>query len=279
MISTAQDLSALIAGYTNNARFDSRHCAVLAAQLRRSAPADLSEVEAAALASVELAATQVTSVRLARLRVSPPALRGPRQELVTSWMALSSMLSALASVPGEAPQALQAKELLEVLFGGQTDFASFDAAALWDFSKVALQRIDEEALRPTLEALVPKMTLDAIEASVANVAEAIGVAGAPSELPAKRALAEARLRFSFAVATYARSLSLRVSLDDVSTATRFRAALAPIDGLRVSVTRGRSEEDLDELEEETEEPTAPNADEPTEPELPDDPEINPFISA
>lgn len=282
MISTVQELSALVAGYTNNARFDSRHCAVLAAQLRRSAPGDLSEMEAAALDAIERAASELTSVRLARLRVSPPALRVPRLELVASWSALSSMLSALASVPGEAPQALEAKRLLELLFPGQMDFVSLDAAALWDFSKVVMRRIEEESLRPALEALVPKMTLDAIETSIANVADAIGVAGPMSEQPAKRALAEARLRFAFAVATYARALSLRVSLDDVSTATRFRNALAPIDGLRVSVTRGRSEEDLDELEEETEEPSAPNAGgsvEPTEPELPDDPEVNPFISA
>jgi hypothetical protein len=279
MISTTQEVSALIATYTNNTRFDSRHCAVLAAQLRRSAPADLTEVEAIALAGIERAASHVTSVRLARLRVAPPALRVPRQELVSSWSALSSMLSALASVPGEAPQALEAARLEALLFGERTDFTSLDAAALWDFSKVILQRIEEESLRPALEALVPKMTLDAIETSVANVASAIGVEGPMSELPAKRALAEARLRFSFAVATYARALSLRIVLDDATTVARFRAALAPVDGLRVVLTRGRSEEDLDELEEETEEPTEPNADEPAEPELPDDPEVNPFISA
>ena len=282
MISTTQEVSALIATYTNNTRFDSRHCAVLAAQLRRSAPADMTEVEATALATIERAASHVTSVRLARLRVSPPALRVPRQELVTSWMALSSMLSAMASVPGESPQALEAARLEALLFSERTDFGSLDAAALWDFSKVLLQRIEEESLRPALEALVPKMTLDAIETSVATVAGAIGVEGPSSELPAKRALAEARLRFSFAVATYARALSLRIVLDDATTVARFRAAIAPVDGLRVTATRGRSEEDLDELEEETEEPSAPIAGggsvEPS-PELPDDPEVNPFISA
>lgn len=282
MISTTQEVSALIATYTSNTRFDSRHCAVLAAQLRRSAPTDLTEVEATALAAIERAASHVTSVRLARLRVSPPALRIPRQELVTSWMALSSMLSAMASVPGESPQALEAARLEALLFSERTDFGSLDAAALWDFSKVLLQRIEEESLRPALEALVPKMTLDAIETSVATVAGAIGVEGPSSELPAKRALAEARLRFSFAVATYARALSLRIVLDDATTVARFRSAIAPVDGLRVTATRGRSEEDLDELEEETEEPSAPIAGggsvEPS-PELPDDPEINPFISA
>ncbi|MCB9636906.1 MAG: hypothetical protein H6721_32765 [Sandaracinus sp.] len=280
MISTTQEVSALVATYTNNTRFDSRHCAVLAAQLRRSAPADLTEVEATALEAMERAASHVTSVRLARLRVSPPALRVPRQELVTSWTALYSMLSALASVPGEAPQALEAARLNALLFAEGTEYTNLDAAALWDYSKVVLQRIEEESLRPALEALVPKMTLDAIDTSVANVANAIGVVGPASDLPVKRALAEARLRFSFAVATYARALSLRIVLDDATTVARFRAAIAPVDGLRVVLTRGRSDDDdLDVLEEETEEPTTPNVEEPTEPELPDDPEINPFVTA
>ena len=255
---------------------NSRHCSFLARQLEAVAPADLTPEQREALVLLLTRGNEVDEVRKAQQRLAPPALRGPRNTMVTAWASLSGVLSALASVPAKvAPTGEEATKLSSVLFPEGVVFTTYDAGALWAASRV-LERIEEEGLRARLDAIVHPSVMQSIERAYAELAAAVGLDGNVTKLPPKRALLEATTRFSLAVAAYARALALKIDETDVDAITRFRDALAPIDPLRVSGRAGSVEEEGDEDEGDVEEPTPdPNA-----PFVPasDDPIDNPFIT-
>ena len=277
MLDQIQNAAAVLAQYTTTARFNSRHCSFLAQQLAAVAPADLTAEQREALALVLKRGDEVDEVRKVRQRLAPPALRAPRNTMVTAWASLSGVLSALASVPAKvAPTGEEAAKLSSVLFPEGVVFTTYDAGALWAASRVLLQRIEEEGLRARLDAIVHPSVMQSIERAYAELAAAVGLDGNVTKLPPKRALLEATTRFSLAVAAYARALALKIDETNVDAITRFRDALAPIDPLRVSGRAGSVEEEEEEDEGDVEEPTPdPNA-----PFVPasDDPIDNPFIT-
>lgn len=63
---------------------NSRHCSFLARQLEAVAPADLTAEQREALTLVLTQGNEVDEVRKARQRLAPPALRGPRNTMVTA---------------------------------------------------------------------------------------------------------------------------------------------------------------------------------------------------
>ena len=276
MLDQIQNAAAVLAQYTTTARFNSRHCSFLARQLQAVAPADLTPDQREALALVLARGNEVDEVRKARQRLAPPALRGPRNAMVSAWGSLSSVLAALASVPAKvAPTGDEATKLSSVLFPEGVVFTTYDAGALWAASRVLLERIDEEALRARIDAIVHPSVMQAIERAFEELGAAVGLDGNVTKLPPKRALQEATTRFSLAVAAYARALALKIDETDVEAITRFRDALAPMDPLRVAGRAGSSEEE-DEEEGDVEEPT-PDPDAPYVP-ASDDPIDNPFIT-
>jgi hypothetical protein len=241
MFAQTQNAAMLIASYTSNARFNSRHATPLAIQLQGAAPVGMTEAQRTALGLVVRRADEVDEVRKARLRMSPPALRGPRNALASAWTALHGALLAVASVPAElGPEGPEAGQLAASLFPEGTMFAQADAAAVWSHSKVLSERIEEEGLRARISTLVSPKLLAAVQRAHAQLGAAMGLDGSASAMPSSRALADATARFSYAVAGYARALSVGLDESDVAAMERFAGALAPIDALRIS---GRAEEE------------------------------------
>ncbi|MCB9620859.1 MAG: hypothetical protein H6724_15580 [Sandaracinus sp.] len=276
MLDQIQNAAAVLAQYTATARFNSRHCSFLARQLQAVAPADLTAEQREALALVLTRGNDVDEVRKARQRLAPPALRAPRNAMVTAWSSLSGVLSALTNVPAKVgTTGEEAAKLSNVLFPEGVVFTTYDAGALWAASRVLLERIDEEGLRARLDAIVHPSVMQAAERAFEELGAAVGVAGAPTKLPAKRALLEATTRFSLAVAAYARALALKIDETDPDAIARFRDTLTPIDPLRVTGRAGTVDEGDDE---DDSDPAAPTED-PNAPYVPasDDPIDNPFI--
>ncbi|MCB9601047.1 MAG: hypothetical protein H6720_11945 [Sandaracinus sp.] len=280
MLSQTQNVAAMVASYTNTARFSSRHCILLAHQLVRVAPTKLDKPQQAALDLVMVRAQEVEEVRKARQRVSPPALRGARMAVVTAWGAVHGALSALSTVPSEvAPIGEQASTLLVALFPeGNPGMIALDAGAVWTQSHTLFARIDEESLRARIDALVAPALLQTCERAFRRLGDAVGVTGELKPSTPKTALREANARFAFAVSAYARALSIGLDETDEVALARFQSALAPIDGLRIT---GRAADALDE-DEEDDEPSTPAdpVDDPDAPYVPasDDPIDNPFIT-
>ena len=277
MLGQTLNVAAMVASYTNTARFNSRHCILLAHQLERVAPAKLDKAQRDALDLVKVRALEVEEVRKARQRVAPRVLRSSRLAVVTAWGAVHGAQVALTSVPKEvSPIGAQAAELVTTLFPeGTPGMSALDAGAVWTEAHRLFARIDEEKLRKKIDALVAPALLQACERAFAQLGDAVGVSGELQPVTPKAALREASARFAFAVSSYARALSVGLDETDEVALARFQASLAPIDVVRVT---GRAAEVLDE-EEEGEEPEAPVVD-PDAPYVPasDDPIDNPFVT-
>lgn len=259
MFGQTQNVAAAVATYTSNARFNTRHCMGLALQLQHAAPADLTKDEKKALEALVARAKEVDEVRKSRARMSPPALRAPRQSLVTAWSSIQTALNAFVALPSDAESRTEAMAVQSALFPEGLEFLSLDALAIWGHSRLLLERMTEEGLRPRVAALVHAEFLSALDEAFSNLGDQLGVAGASAPMPPRRALADAAARFSFAVGAYARALALHLDDTDEVGLARYLTALAPID--RVRITRGGTstdaeldEEDLDE--EPTEDPTS-----------------------
>lgn len=269
MFGQTQNVAAAVATYTSNARFNTRHCMGLALQLQHAAPTDLSPDEKKALDALVARAREVDEVRKARARMSAPALRGPRQALVTAWSSIQTALGAFAALPADAESRAEAASLQSALFPEGLEFLSLDALALWGHSRLLRERMTEEGLRPRLAALVHAEFLSALDQAFSTLGDQLGVAGASAPMPPRRALADAAARFSFAVGAYARALALHLDDTDEVGLTRFVTALTPID--RVRITRSGTSTDA-ELEEDDEldddEPTEDPASDPVTPATP-----------
>jgi hypothetical protein len=269
-----------LAAYMSPVRFSSRHCALVARLLAAHAPSGLTDDQKRALDRVLARADAVDAVRKERQRVSAPALREPRNAMITAWSALYGALQAVAAVPRElSPAPAEAEALAWTLFPNGIGLASVDAAGLWSLSRMLLERIEEEGLRPRLAAIVNPVNLLAVEAAFATLGIAVGAEGPLVRLPAKRALFEATAAFSYAVAAYARTLAIGVDETEPEDLERFRAALASVDTYKI-VGRSRaglSEEDLEERDERDSEPETPDPDAPYVP-ASDDPIDNPFVT-
>ncbi len=242
MFNQAQNAATLVATYTNNARFNTRHCTALAIQLERVAPADLTADQRAALEAVGKRAAEVDEVRKTRQRLSPPALQAARHGTASAWSALHSALVAMATLPSElGPEAAEAERLDSSLFPEGTSFGLLDAVGLWSHSRVLLERIEEEGVRGRIESLVSPLLLRAVNRAHDQLGESIGVAGTSTvPTPSPRALLDASARFSYAVGAYARALSVGMEDTDEAALERFVAALSPIDALRVT---GKADDD------------------------------------
>lgn len=241
MFAQTQNAAMLIASYTSNARFNSRHATPLALQLQAAAPVGMTDAQRTALALVARRAEEVDEVRKARLRMSPPALRGPRNALASAWTALNGALLAVASVPAElGAEGAEAGQLAASLFPEGTLFAQADAAAVWSHSKVLFDRIEEEGLRARISALVSPKLLASVQRAYEVLGAAMGLGGSATVMPSSRALADATARFSYAVAGYARALSVGLDESDVAAMERFASALGPIDAMRIS---GKAEDE------------------------------------
>jgi hypothetical protein len=198
-----------LAAYMSPVRFSSRHCALVARLLAAHAPSGLTDDQRRALDRVLARADAVDAVRKERQRVSAPALREPRNAMITAWSALYGALQAVAAVPRElSPAPAEAEALAWTLFPNGIGLASVDAAGLWSLSRMLLERIEEEGLRPRLAALVNPVNLLAVDAAFATLGIAVGAEGPLVRLPAKRALFEATAAFSYSVAAYARTLAI-----------------------------------------------------------------------
>ncbi len=269
-----------LAAYMSPVRFSSRHCALVARLLAAHAPSGLTDDQRRALDRVLARADAVDEVRKERQRVSAPALREPHNAMITAWSALYGALQAVAAVPRElSPAPAEAEALAWTLFPNGIGLASVDAAGLWSLSRMLLERIEEEGLRPRLAAIVNPVNLLAVEAAFATLGIAVGAEGPLVRLPAKRALFEATAAFSFAVAAYARTLAIGVDETEREDLERFRAALASVDTYKI-VGRSRaglSDEELEERDEQDSEPETPEPDAPYVP-ASDDPIDNPFVT-
>jgi hypothetical protein len=246
----ANDSAAIIASYANTTRFASRHVALLATKLARFAPDDLRPEQRAALEVVMLRANDVGDIQIARARNPGQSVRVPRYELGTAWVSLATALGALVTLPPElGPEGAEAQTLLERVFRAGTGFTQLEAAGLWGDSSTLLARIEQEALAPRIDALVAPGLLRNVRRTFERLGVALGIRGEVVVTVKRRALAEACARFSYAVASYARALSVGVDDDDEVALRRFAAALAPIDEHRVTSKPAREEGDEDVREE------------------------------
>ncbi|MCA9612070.1 MAG: hypothetical protein H6724_10075 [Sandaracinus sp.] len=255
MLGQTQSVAAAVATYTSNARFNTRHCMGLALQLQHAAPADLSHDEKKALDALVARAKEVDEVRKSRARTSPPALRAPRQALLTAWSSLYNALGAFAALPSDGEARAEAAFVQAALFTDGLDFLSLDALALWGQSRMLLERMSEEGLRPRISGLVHAEFLVAIDEAFKTLGDQLGVAGVSAPMAPRRALADAAARFFFAVSSYARALALHLDDTDEVGLARFLTALAPID--RVRITRGGASTDDEDLDEEDADDTDP----------------------
>jgi hypothetical protein len=280
MFEQIQAAATTIAAYTTPTRFNSRHCMLVARHLASDAPSSMTEVQQRALALIQDRARAVDEVRKERQRVSAPALRGPRTSMVGAWTSLHGALVAVAAVPREvSPLSVEAAALVSTLFPEGVGLAAVDAAGVWTFSRVLLERIEEEGLRPRLAKVVTPVLLEAVDSAFAALSVAVGAEGDRVRLPARRALFEATAAFSYAVAAYARTLAIGVDETESEDLERFRAALASVDTYKI-VGRSRtglSDEDLEERDERDVEPETPDPDAPYVP-ASDDPIDNPFVT-
>ncbi|MCB9599201.1 MAG: hypothetical protein H6720_02400 [Sandaracinus sp.] len=286
MFEQIQAAATTITAYTTPTRFNSRHCMLVARHLASDAPATMTDLQKRALARVQDCARAVDEVRKERQRVAAPALRGPRNAMVGAWAALHGALGAVASVPREvSPLAAEAASLVATLFPEGVGLSSVDAAGTWTISRLLLERIREEGLRPRLERVVTPVLLTAVDAAFSELSVAVGAEGGRVRLPARRALFEATASFSYAIAAYARALSTTVDEAEPEDLATFRAALSAIDSFRI--VRSASALTEDELDEEgdvePESPSEPGAEDPDDPDAPyvpasDDPIDNPFIT-
>ncbi len=253
MTTQIQHQAARIAVYTSNPRFNSRHASALAMQLQRAAPAGLSADQAATLAFVSASATEVEQVRKARSRSTPSAQRVPRLKVITAWTAVKDSLSAIATIPSElGGEGEEAQYINTRLFPEGSPFNQLDAVAVWSQSKELLERLEEEGLKARVNALIHPKLLASVTRAYGQLGEAIGVVGEIITPPPSRGLAEANARFSYAVGSYARALSVSVTFDDPTTLQRFLDALAPIDAMRVTNAAEEEEESADPEGEEPE---------------------------
>ena len=248
MFEQIQAAATTIAAYTTPTRFNSRHCMLVARHLMSDAPTSLNEQQKRALDLVLARATAVDDVRKERQRVSAPALRGPRNAMVGAWTSLFGAIQAVSAVPREvSPLSAEASALLATLFPDGMGMASMDAAGTWTSSRVLLERIEEEGLRPRLQRVVSPVLLEAMDAAFSALGLAVGAEGGRVRLPARRALFEANAAFSYAVAAYARALAVTVDETEPAEIASYRAALTAIDTFRVVRTSNvLTEEDLDE---------------------------------
>lgn len=292
MFDQMQSVAAMIASYTNPARFSSRHCMLLARQLQSAAPKPLTADQADALALVLQRATEVDEVRMERQRVAPPSLRAPRFAMVSAWSSLRSALLALGAIPPDVSvEGSDAAALATKLFPNGIDFSTHDAGALWTVSRMLLQRIQEEGLRERIDALVSPRQLRFVEKAFADLGLAVGADGERPRLPGRRALLQANTRFAFVVAAYGRALSVRLDETDPDALARFQSALEPVDTFRITGRAAERTED-DELYdgEDTKDggieaggdggrsPLPPGViPSPTDPTRPYDPELDPFL--
>ena len=275
-----------LAAYMSPVRFNSRHCALVARLLAADAPAELTADQRSALDRVLARADAVDEVRKERQRVSAPALREPRNAMITAWSSLYGALQAVAAVPRSlSPAPAEAAALATTLFPNGIGLASVDAAGLWGLSRMLLERMAEEGLRPRLAAIVNPVNLLAVDAAFAALGVAVGAEGPLVRLPAKRALFEATAAFSYAVASYARTLAIGVDEAEPEDLARFRASLAAVDTFKVvgRATGGFSETDEErdgERDDRDLEPATPSTPDPDAPFVPasDDPIDNPFIT-
>jgi hypothetical protein len=280
MFEQIQAAATTIAAYTTPTRFNSRHCMLVARHLASDAPSSMTEVQQRALALIQDRARAVDEVRKERQRVSAPALRGPRTSMVGAWTSLHGALVAVAAVPREvSPLSVEAAALVSTLFPAGVGLAAVDAAGVWTFSRVLLERIEEEGLRPRLAKVVTPVLLEAVDSAFAALSVAVGAEGDRVRLPARRALFEATAAFSYAIAAYARALSTTVDESEPGDLATFRAALAAVDTFRIARSASAlTEEELDE--EGDADPQTPAVPDPDAPFVPasDDPIDNPFIT-
>ncbi|MCB9603885.1 MAG: hypothetical protein H6720_26495 [Sandaracinus sp.] len=280
MFEQIQAAATTIATYTTPTRFNSRHCMLVARHLMSDAPTSLNELQKRALDLVLARATAVDDVRKERQRVSAPALRGPRNAMVGAWASLFGAIQAVAAVPREvSPLSAEASSLVATLFPDGVGMAQMDAAGTWTSSRVLIERIDEEGLRPRLQRVVSPVLLEAVDAAFSGLGSAVGAEGGRVRLPARRALFEANAAFSYAVAAYARALAVTVDESEPEEISTYRSALVAVDTFRVVRSSNvLTEEDLDE--EGDLEPETPSEPDPNAPYVPasDDPIDNPFIT-
>ena len=277
MLGQTLNVAAMVASYTNTARFNSRHCILLAHQLERVAPAKLDKAQRDALDLVKVRAQEVEEVRKAQRSMAPRVVRSSRLAVVTAWGAVHGALTALGSIPKEvSPIGGEATTLLAALFpDGIPGMSGLDAGAVWTEAHRLFDRIDDGKLRKRIDAAIAPALLQACERAFAQLGDAVGVSGERQPEGPKTTLREASARFSFAVSSYARALSIGLDETDEVALARFQSALAPIDVVRVT---GRAAEVLDE-DEDDDEPEAPAVD-PDAPYVPasDDPIDNPFVT-
>jgi hypothetical protein len=243
------DGAALVAAYTNPARFGSRHSRPLAILLRKTAPTDLDPRAVEALVRLEQRAQEVEDIATARERQAPPAVRGPRITAGGSWSNLHAALGCVAQVTGD-PAGAEAARVHGTLFPEGVAFVQLDAHALWAMGDRLLRRIDDENLGPAIEAVVHPALLRDVRTAHTQLGVATGLAAGVPVAPSSRSLLEARSRFAFAVCDYARAVSVGLDIGDRDAVARFANAMAPIDTYRIT----RATEDA---EDSTDAPTPP----------------------
>ncbi|MBN8614133.1 MAG: hypothetical protein J0L92_26280 [Deltaproteobacteria bacterium] len=245
MVSSIQNAVAVVSNLTSPARIKSPHCTPLAARLRAVAPTDLSPDQREALAVVGRIADEVDAITKDRMRTAPPALRGPRNNAVTSWSSMNAALLAIATVPGDVDaDGPEAAAIALKLFPQGITFTQDDAHAVWRSGHVLISRITEEGLEARLDALVPALRASVMHTHT-QLGSALGVDGSVGAVPTTRSLADAVSRFAFAVSSYARALSVGLDPQNEVAMERFEKALGPIEDFRVT---GKSDGD-DEADE------------------------------
>ncbi len=223
----------LVAAYTNPSRFSSPMCRALAISLRKTAPADLDPRSLEALARVEQRALDVDDIATARERQAPPAVRAPRNAAGTAWSALNTALGCVASIPGSAIGE-EAQRTQGSLFPDGVSFVQLEAHAAWAVGNRLLSRIDAEGLAPVIVRLVHPELLENVRDAHAQLGVVTGLADGVAIAPSGRSLVEARSRFAYAVADYARAVSVGLDVGDRTAVVRFANAMSPIDTYRIT---------------------------------------------
>jgi hypothetical protein len=224
--------------YVEATRFGAAYCLPVAQQLHTAMPPDASSDEKSAMKVVLERAELVKEAITDRERVGPARVRPMLLDFANAWSACAEILGGLARIEGQKGD--EARVLSDAVFADGVAFVQLDARAAWGEGQRRLDRVADDALAKRLEAVVGKHVAVEMKRSTDALGAAIGV-GAHHEVPNVNVLGERVSSFARGVAAYARVLAARVDEDDVTSVSRFLAAMAPLDAHRAS-RRGTSEE-------------------------------------
>lgn len=244
LMTSSNNIAAILLAITGNVRISARRCRPLALRLQQCAPSDLTPAQRERLEAVTARAGEVDDVLTQRERGSGAVVREPRQRAGGAFTLLHQRLTATAALPESlGPEGPEAERIVASYFPDGVSFAQLPAVEAWQHGSRLMERMADEGTRDRIDALAGPAFLRNVEQALDALGEAIGVRGTPISQPSPRALADAVGRFSFAVGAYGRALAVDIVEDDEATIERVVSATSPISELR---SRSNGEDDADD---------------------------------